>query len=259
MSGMKPTIVLVHGAFAESSSWNGVVDPLLDAGHRVIAAANPLRGLASDAAAISDVVRSIEGPIVLVGHSYGGLVITEAAAGNDAVAALVYVGAFCPESGESALQLSTRFPGSTLAQTLVGYPLASGGTELRIAVDAFPSQFAADVPVATAVLMAATQRPVTERALSEGLPAASVPWRDRPAWFVYGEADKNIPAALQRFMAERAGAREVRGIPGASHAVAVSHPDEVAATVLAAVDDVTALVAQPLGRRALARLSHGEP
>jgi pimeloyl-ACP methyl ester carboxylesterase len=243
MTNDKPTVVLVHGAFAESASWNGVIQRLHAHSVEAIAVANPLRSVSGDAAYVRDVLAGVAGPIVLVGHSYGGLVITEAAAGNEAVVALVYVGAFCPEPGESALQLSTRFPGSTLAETLVGYPLSSGGNELRIAHDAFPGQFAADVPVATTVLMAATQRPVTERALSEGLPSASVPWRDRPAWFVYGEDDRNIPAALQRFMAERAGARGVTAVPGASHAVAVSHPDEVAATVLAAVDDVTALVA----------------
>ena len=148
-----------------------------------------------------------------------------------------------PDSGESALTLSTRFPGSTLAETLVGYPLADGGTELRIARDSFPGQFAADVPVAAGVLMAATQRPVTERALAEGLPSAVPAWRERPSWFVYGDADRNIPAALQQFMAERAGARVVDAIAGASHALSVSRPDEVAATILMAVTEATALVA----------------
>jgi pimeloyl-ACP methyl ester carboxylesterase len=205
--------------------------------------ANPLRSVSDDAAYLRDVIASVGGPVVLAGHSYGGLVVTEAAAGNDAVVALVYVGAFCPEPGESALQLSTRFPGSTLGETLVAYPLAAGGNELRIAPDAFPSQFAADVPVETAVLMAATQRPVTELALSEGAPSPESAWRDRPSWFVYGDADANIPAELQRFMAARAGARGVRGIPGASHAIAVSQPDEVSATILAAVDAVASVAA----------------
>jgi pimeloyl-ACP methyl ester carboxylesterase len=209
----------------------------------VIAVANPLRSVSGDAAYLRDVLAGIAGPVVLVGHSYGGLVITEAAAGNDAVVALVYVGAFCPESGESALDLSTRFPGSTLGETLVGYPLSTGGNEFRIARDAFPAQFAADVPVTTTVVMAVTQRPVTERALGEGLPSAVAAWRERPSWFVYGDADKNIPVALQRFMAERADAREVREIPGASHAVSVSQPDEVATSILAAVAAGTALAA----------------
>jgi pimeloyl-ACP methyl ester carboxylesterase len=243
MSQPSPTVVLVHGAFAESASWNGVIERLHSRSIEVVAAANPLRSLSGDAAYLRDVLAGIDGPVVLVGHSYGGMVVTEAAAGDDAVAALVYVGAFCPDSGESAQTLSTRFPGSTLGETLVGRPLAGGGTDLRIARDAFPEQFAADVPVATAVVMAVTQRPVTDRALGEGL-ASDVPaWRERPSWFVYGEADRNIPAALQRFMAERAGARACRGIPGAAHALSVSQPDAVADTIVAAVTEATALVA----------------
>ena len=243
MSTEKPTVVLVHGAFAESASWNGVIERLHPRSVEVIAAANPLRSVSGDAAYLRDVLGGIQGPVVLVGHSYGGMVITEAASGNDPVVALVYVGAFCPEHGESALTLSTMFPGSTLSDTLVGHPLAGGGTDLRIAQDAFPSQFAADVPVTTTVVMAATQRPVTDRALGEGLPSAVPAWRERPSWFVYGDADENIPAALQRFMAERAGAREVRSVPGASHAISVSQPDEVAATILAAVEAVTSIAA----------------
>jgi pimeloyl-ACP methyl ester carboxylesterase len=239
----RPTVVLVHGAFAESASWNGVIQRLQGRSVEVIAAANPLRSVSGDAAYVRDVLAAIEGPVVLVGHSYGGLVITEAASGNASVAALVYVGAFCPEAGESALTLSTMFPGSTLAATLIGSPLSGGGTDLRIAPAAFPSQFAADVPISEAVVLAATQRPVTDRALGEGLPAAEPAWRDRPSWFVYGDADKNIPAALQRFMAERAGARAVREVPGASHAISVSQPDEVADTIMAAVAAVTTIAA----------------
>jgi pimeloyl-ACP methyl ester carboxylesterase len=243
MATEKPTVVLVHGAFAESASWNGVIQRLHARSVEAIAVANPLRSVSGDAAYLRDVLAGIDGPVVLVGHSYGGLVVTEAASGNDAVIALVYVGAFCPEPGESALTLSTRFPGSTLADALVAYPLSSGGNELRIALDAFPSQFAADVPVETTVLMSVTQRPVTEAALGEGLPSSAAAWRERPSWFVYGDADRNIPAELQRFMAERAGARAVRELPGVSHALSVSRPDEVAATILAAVDAVTSIPA----------------
>ena len=133
MSTERPTVVLVHGAFAESASWNGVIERLHAHPVEVIAAANPLRSLSGDAAYLRDVLAGVGGPVVLVGHSYGGMVVTEAASGNDAVVALVYVGAFCPESGESALTLSTMFPGSTLAETLVGHPLSDGGTDLRIA------------------------------------------------------------------------------------------------------------------------------
>jgi pimeloyl-ACP methyl ester carboxylesterase len=236
MSKSTLTVVLVHGAFAESASWNGVVERLHSRSVDVVAAANPLRSVTIDAAALRDVIAGIDGPVVLAGHSYGGLVITEAAAGNDAVVALVYVGAFCPDSGESALDLSGKFPGSTLGETLVGHPVSTGGNELRIADDAFPTQFAADVPVAKAVVMAATQRPVTEAALTEGLPSAEAAWRRLPTWFVYGDSDRNIPAELQRFMIDRAGAKGSQEIAGASHAVCVSQPEAVAATILEAVE-----------------------
>jgi pimeloyl-ACP methyl ester carboxylesterase len=245
MSEQTPTIVLVHGAFAESASWNPVIERLhhhtvLVASHDrspydVVTAANPLRSLSGDAAYVRDVIQGIGGPIVLVGHSYGGMVITGAAAGNDSVIALVYVAAFAPEPGESAFQLSTRFPGSTLADALTAYPVATGGNELAIRRDAFHHQFAADVPAEQAALMAATQRPVTEAALTEGLPTDTPAWQGLPSWFVFGDQDLNIPVALQRFMADRAGAKETREMAGASHALSVSEPDAVAATIRDAV------------------------
>ena len=238
MSSTQPIVLLVHGAFAGSDSWDGVVERLLARSVDVVALANPLRSVTGDAQYVRDVIAAIGRPVVLVGHSYGGIVVTDAAAGNDAVKALVYVGGFAPDAGESALQLSDKFPGSTLGETLIGYPLASGGNELRIRTDAFPSQFAHDVPADRAVLMAAEQRPVTELALTEGLPGAEPAWRSVPSWFVYGEKDKNIPAELQRFMAERASARGAREIAGASHALSVSQPAEVAATILEAFDSV---------------------
>jgi pimeloyl-ACP methyl ester carboxylesterase len=229
----QPTIVLVHGAFAESASWNPVIKRLPD--HDVVAVANPLRSVAGDAAYVRDVIRSIGRPVVLVAHSYAGIVATEAAAGNDAVVALVYVGAFAPDHGESAFQLSTMFPGSTLAEALTAYPVSSGGDELAIARERFHHQFAADVPVEQAALMAATQRPATQTALTDGLPTDTPAWRTIPSWFVFGDQDLNIPAELQRFMADRAGAKGVREIPGASHAPSVSQPDAVAATIRDAV------------------------
>jgi pimeloyl-ACP methyl ester carboxylesterase len=161
-------------------------------------------------------------------------VITEAAARNDAVVGLVYVAGFAPDPGESAFQLSTMFPGSTLADALVAYPVASGGNELPIRQDAFHQQFAADVPPAQAAVMAATQRPATEAALSQGLPTNPPAWRHLPSWFVFGDQDMNIPAALHRFMAERAGAKTSRELAGASHALSVSEPDAVTATILEA-------------------------
>jgi pimeloyl-ACP methyl ester carboxylesterase len=228
-----PTIVLVHGAFAESASWNGVIDPLLASGHSVICAANPLRGPASDAAGVSDLVSSIDGPVVLVGHSYGGAVITNVDADAGDIAALVYVCAFAPDTGESAFTLADKFEGSTLAGALEPVARADGTTDLYIAQDRFHAQFCADVPVADAKRMAATQRPATKEALIE--PTGERPlWKERPSCFVIGEQDRNIPAAAQRYMAQRAGAERVVEIPSGSHAVAVSHPRTVAELILEA-------------------------
>ncbi|HEY6891372.1 MAG TPA: alpha/beta hydrolase [Solirubrobacter sp.] len=218
---MRTTIVLVHGAFAESASWNGVVDPLLDARLHVIAAANPLRGLAADAAAVSDLVRSIDGPVVLVGHSYGGAVITNVDADAGEIVGLVYVAGFAPDAGESCFTLAGKFPGSTLGETLETVARRDGTTDLTIARDRFNEQFCADLPANVAARMAATQRPITQEALVE--PSGERPlWKELPSWFVFGGNDRNIPAAVQRFMAERAGAQRAVEIPGASHAVGVS-------------------------------------
>lgn len=238
-----PTVLLVHGAFAESASWNAVITGLHDRGVTALAVANPLRSLTGDAAYLRDVVAGVDGPVLLVGHSYGGLVVTEAGADNPSVVGLVYVAAFAPDHGESALQLSSSFPGSTLGAALDAHPLSTGGTDLTIRTEAFHPQFAADVPHAVAALMARTQRPVTEQALGEGLPTTSPAWRSLPSWFVIAGQDRNIPPAAQRSEAERAGARGVRELPDASHAVAVSCPDEVVATILDAVHACAAVPA----------------
>ncbi|MFI6742522.1 alpha/beta fold hydrolase [Nonomuraea sp. NPDC050451] len=234
----QPVVVLVHGAFAESAGWNRVIRRLHGNQLTAVAAANPLRSVEGDAAYVRDVINGIGRPVVLVGHSYGGMVITEAAAGNPAVQALVYVAAFAPEPGESAFLLSGKFEGSTLGGALEVYPVASGGNEFRIAADKFHHQFCADVDAEEAALMAATQRPVTERALTGGLAASEAGWRTTPSWFVHGERDLNIPAAALRFMAERAGSRGTREIAGASHAIAASQPDAVAAAILDAAGHV---------------------
>ena len=230
---MKPTIVLVHGAFAESASWGKVIDSLAGAGHPVIAAANPLRGVAADAAAVGDLLRAVDGPVVLVGHSYGGMVISNVPADAGEITGLVYVCAFAPEPGETCFALAGRFPGSTLGEALRQVPRCDGTTDLYIVTERFHAQFCADVPAPEAARMAATQRPVTQEALTE--PSGGRPlWRELPSWFMIGEQDRNIPAALQRFLAERAGARRAVEIPGASHAVAVSHPAETAELILQA-------------------------
>ncbi|XVQ09687.1 alpha/beta fold hydrolase [Spirillospora sp. CA-255316] len=230
----EPIVVMVHGAFAESASWNRVARQLRERGLDVIAAANPLRSVATDGAYVRDVIAGLERPVILAGHSYGGMVISEAAAGNPAVRALVYVAAFAPEPGENAVQLAGKFEGSTLGDALVGYPLASGGNELRIAEEKFHHQFCADLDADEAALMAVTQRPVTEQALTEGLTVSEPAWRTTPSWFVFGDRDLNIPVELLRFMAERASSRGTRELTGASHAIAASQPGPVAATILEA-------------------------
>ena len=243
MTRNKPTIVLVHGAFAESASWSGVIQRLQAKSLQAVAVANPLRSVAGDAAYTRDVIAGIGKPIVLVGHSYGGFVITEAAAGNDAVVALVYVGAFAPDHGESAFALSTQFPGSTLGETLKTYPVSTGGNDLAIRQELFHHQFCEDVDPAQAALMAATQRPATDVALTGALPTDTPAWKTIPSWFVFGEADLNIPVALHRFMARRASAKGIREIAGASHGLSVSEPDAVVASILEAVSAVSAVEA----------------
>ena len=232
---MPPTIVLVHGAFAESASWDRVIRELQSAGHDVIAAANPLRGLAADAEAVSDLVRSIDGPVVLVAHSYGGAVISNVAADAGQITGLVYVNGFAPDAGENCFQLAAMFPGSTLGEaTVKPVPRSDGTTDFYVASDPFHDIFCADVPAPQAALMAATQRPATQEALVE--PSGEHPlWKQVPSCFLIGEEDRIIPAALQRFMANRAGARRTVELPGASHAAAVSHPDATARLILEAV------------------------
>jgi pimeloyl-ACP methyl ester carboxylesterase len=230
---MQPTIVLVHGAFAESASWDGVIEPLLGEGYPVIAAPNPLRSMAGDAAVVSDLVRTVEGPVLLVAHSYGGAVISNVDADAGDIVGLVYVNGFAPDVGETCFQLAGMFPGSTLGDTLHPVPLGDGTTDLYISQDRFHEQFCADVPADQAARMAATQRPPTQEALVE--PSGDHPlWKELPSWFLIGEDDRTIPAALQHYMAERAGARRAIEIPGGSHALPVSHPKATAHLVLEA-------------------------
>jgi len=236
-----PTIVLVHGAFAESSSWNGVAERLHAAGHPVIAAANPLRGLAADAESVSDLVRSIDGPVVLVAHSYGGSVISNVDADAGDITGLVYVNAFVPEPGEHCFQLAGMFPGSMVGESTVqAVPRRDGTTDFYIARDRFHEIVCADLTASQAGLMAATQRPATQEALVE--PSGDHPlWKNVPSWFLIGSDDRVIPAALQRFEAERAGARRVLEIAGASHAAAVSQPGAVAELALEAAASLRAV------------------
>ncbi|MFC4314411.1 alpha/beta fold hydrolase [Steroidobacter flavus] len=221
----KPTIVLVHGAFADASSWNGVIAILKKDGYGVVAVANPLRGVKSDAQYVDDVVSGIKQSVVLVGHSYGGSVISETHASN--VKALVYVAAFAPEVGETAASLSGKFPGSTLGTALAApVTLADGGKDLYIQQDRFHQQFAADVSASEAVAMAVGQRPITEAALNE--PASTSAWKTIPSWFIYGDQDRNIPPQALGFMAERAKSKHTEVVHGGSHVVMISNPKAVA-------------------------------
>jgi len=222
----KPTIVLVHGAFAESSSWDAVVGELRALGYPVAAAANPLRGVKNDADYVASILSAIKGPIVLVGHSYGGNVITNAVSGNRNVKALVYVAAFAPDKGESAAELCGRYPGGSLASMLAPPVALPGGVkDLYIQQDKFGAQFDADVASKYTKVRAATQRPITEAALNE--PSGVPTWETTPSWFIYGDLDQNIPQPALAFMAQRAGSRETVVVKGAAHFVMVSRPDAV--------------------------------
>jgi pimeloyl-ACP methyl ester carboxylesterase len=234
---MPPTIVLVHGAFAESSSWNHVIEQL-PAEYRVVTAANPLRSLAGDAETVADLVGSIEGPVLLVAHSYGGAVMTNVAADAGDIVGLVYVNGFAPAPGENCFGLAGMFPGSMVGESTVRPVVRSDGTtDLYIAPDSFHDVFCQDVPEAEAALLATTQRPATQEALVE--PSGDHPlWVDVPSWFLIGTEDHIIPAALQRFEAERAGAERVLEIPGASHAATVSQPEATARLIVEAAATV---------------------
>jgi pimeloyl-ACP methyl ester carboxylesterase len=229
-SATRPTIVLVHGAFADSSGWNEVISLLLRRGYPVIAVANPLRSVRGDAEYVASAIRSVPGDVVLVGHSYGGIVNSVAAANAPNVKSLVYVAGFAPDIGESAATISKRFPEGTLGQALAKpVVLQDGSKDLYIDPVKFWTQFAADVPKRQAEQMAASQRPLVEAALNETAQAAA--WKTLPSWFIYGTADKNIPRSALGFMAKRAQSRETVEVKGASHVIMMSHPQKVAALI----------------------------
>ncbi|MEU8213014.1 alpha/beta hydrolase [Micromonospora sp. NPDC049044] len=223
-----PTIVLIHGAFADSSSWSGVIANLKRRGYPVIAVANPLRGVQKDAAYIRALLDSLLGPVVMAAQSYGGVVMTEAADGASNVKALVYVASVSPDVGESVVGLLVKHPGSQLTSAIkmVPIPADDGGTTMDqyILQDKFPEVFAADVDPATAEIMAVTQRPASASAQEENVTKAA--WKSIPSWTLISTQDQGIPPDLQRFLAERAGSTTVE--VAASHAVAVSQPGAVA-------------------------------
>ena len=227
----KSTIVLVHGAFGDASSWRGVFDLLDGEESTLLAAALPLRGVAADVAYLEAVIDQLDGPVVLVGHSYAGCVITAAGA-SDKVAALVYVGAFMPDQGESITDLQTRFPSLAMGDFLQPRPLPDGNVELSVDPERFHDIFCADVPDDVAAFMAHAQRPLVVTAFEER--ATTVAWRAKPSWAVFGTADQPIAPQLHRFSSDRAGST-VMEIEGASHFAMVSKPDIVAGVIRDAV------------------------
>jgi pimeloyl-ACP methyl ester carboxylesterase len=225
----KPTIVLVHGAFADASGWSGVITQLNKDGYKTIAPPNALRGVANDAAIVASVLKTIQGDVVLVGHSYGGMVISQAADGQANVKALVYVDGFMPEPGENGFDLAGKFPGSVVGDSLNVVPLTADIQDAYIQIDKFHAAFAADVPADVAALMAVTQRPLTIQGGYE--PASSAAWKTIPTYSIWGSDDLIIPAALHAFQAERAGVAKAVEIKGGSHALMVSHPADVASLI----------------------------
>ena len=237
----KPTIVLEHGAWADGSSWDGVIGLLQADGYRVYAPPNPLRGLANDSATLSDFLKTLSGPVILVGHSYGGMVITNAVTGDPDVKALVYINAFIPAQGETAFELTTAQPGSCVSSAnafnVVPYPGAPAGdfdTYLKAGLDlpypGFAQCFANGLSAGQAAILAATQRPV---AFSAGSAPSGVPaWQTTPSWSLIGTADHVIPPAEQLFMSNRAGAHITK--IDAGHLSLISNPGAVTGVIEAA-------------------------
>jgi pimeloyl-ACP methyl ester carboxylesterase len=238
------TVVLVHGAFADASGWNGVVERLLAADVEVAAPANPLRGIAHDSAYIASFLEQIPGPVLAVGHSYGGAVISNAAAGAENVVGLVFVAAFAPQEGERLGEASSTSKDSVLTTALVPlqYPNGDGAdTAVEFAIDPgkFRDAFAADLPAEQTAVMAATQRPVAELAFSE--PSGPPAWESRPSWSVVATGDRAAGTDLVRSMAERAGAT-ITDVEG-SHVIMMSQPEAVAGVILTAAAAVVAQAA----------------
>jgi pimeloyl-ACP methyl ester carboxylesterase len=231
----QPTVVLVHGALTGTSVWRDVVTALQQKGLPVVAPAMPLRGLASDAAYLAAFVASVPGPVVLVGHSYAGSVISHPALADPKVRALVYVAAFQPDAGESTGELNERFPGSRLGPdttTVLAHP---DGNDLYLTQADFRDVYAGDVPAEVAAVLAATQRPIDPSALGEELPGPAT-WHTIPSWALVSTRDNSLPTEALRFMAARAGSRTVE--VDSSHAAPVSHPEDVVTLILDAVGGV---------------------
>jgi pimeloyl-ACP methyl ester carboxylesterase len=237
--GQKPTIVLVHGGWADASCWNPEVTRLQQLGYPVLVPANPERGLASDADYIRSVLDTIKGPIVLVGHSYGGAVISNAAVGVPNVKALVYIAGFAPDKGESVFQLVTKNPGTMIGpKTLTErkYPLGDGkdGTDLYLTLKGYETAFAQDIPKKLAERLWAEQRPYSQAAFVS--PSGEPAWKTIPSWYLVTTQDHAIPPATQMFMAHRAHAKIFT--VKASHVPMLSQPAATTNVILAAAKTV---------------------
>jgi pimeloyl-ACP methyl ester carboxylesterase len=233
-----PTIVLVHGAFADASSFRALYDELLGQDATIIAPPNPLRGLSGgDGDYLKGVLAEIDGPVLLVGHSYGGSVIT-AAGTADNVVGLVYISGFAPDEGENLTDLQSKFPAPAIIPYVVQHKLPGGGNEFTLAPQGFHDTFCADIPAADAAFYAVSQRPLAGVALTEAAPTPA--WRTRPVWGVLGTADRCIDPGVHRFSYERMGAT-VTEIEGASHVVMISQPKKVAEVVMTALHETVAL------------------
>jgi pimeloyl-ACP methyl ester carboxylesterase len=235
--GSTPTVVLVHGAFADASGYAGVIRELQARAVEVRAPMNPLRSLAFDADAVARYTTTIAGPIVLVGHSYGGAVISQAAPVVNDVVALVFLSAFALDMGESCASVQEPFPPSLLSSTSVASPYdapgAPGGPDLFIRIADFHQTFCADLPAEVAAPMAVSQRPLTAAALTEKATVAG--WKNLPAWYLLSEHDNAIPPDCQRFMARRINA-DVEPVSGGSHAAFIARPDIAAGLILRAIE-----------------------
>jgi pimeloyl-ACP methyl ester carboxylesterase len=231
-----PTVLLVHGAFGDASNWRGVFDHLDEENYDVLAPAMPLRGVAGDSSCLGAVIDQLDGPVVLVGHSYAGCVITVAGA-SDKVAGLVYVAGFVPDEGESITDLQARYPSLAMGNFLQPRPLPDGSAEVSVDPQRFHDLFCADVPDADATFLAHSQRPLATTAFEE--PASVAAWRVKSSWGVFGTADQPIAPQLHRFSYDRAGSA-VTEVAGASHFVMLSNPAVVAGVIREAVKASTA-------------------
>ena len=232
----KPTIVLVHGAFADASIWRRVYDELARDGQKVLAPPNPLRGVAYDTSYTESVIGQVEGPVILVGHSYGGAVITVAGS-SDNVIGLVYVAGVVPDEGESVNDLQGRFPSLAMGPLVRPAELSDGSVEISIDLARFPDVFGADLPADDAAFRAISQRPVAATAFDDAATAAA--WRAKPSWAVFGTGDRPIAPELHRFSYDRAGSK-VTEVDGASHLLMLSQPEIVAGVIREAVIASTA-------------------